>query len=128
MPANFNITFLKMNDLDIFPLSSNPEIIKEVQIFYNCGEANFKYLVSKHYDGPNFMLIVESIANKSYFNFENQDMWTTFEHDFHFERCKMNFIFPLLGESEENEEGVNEDTPHYNIMTPTILLCVDFER
>lgn len=90
-------------------------------MFYNCGEDKFNYLVSKHYDGPNYYLMPRQIENK-FFYIENQLIWSTFEHPFNFTNCRRNFMFPMRMTDNTADWYKNLH------MVPVLMLCVDFKN
>lgn len=56
-------------------------------IFYNCGETKFSYIVSDFFNGPNYNLTVVEEEGKTFdgfFKFENQDLKVYQEANFNF--------------------------------------------
>lgn len=84
---NFNVTFVNSTDLSILPTR---EFNYQQNIYYNCGDDEFKYKIQNFYNGP-FLNLLPFNQSKNcsdgtcYFKFYNKDFEYSNSCDFDFE-------------------------------------------
>jgi hypothetical protein len=69
--------------------------VETVDIFYNCGDRDFRYILSDYIDGPNLNLISDQNTT-SFFMFENQDLEIYYQGEFDSTECKGILLFPYV--------------------------------
>ncbi len=68
--TTFNVRFLDRYNIDMYKVENFPE--SQVDLFYSCGDNNYKFDISYLYNGPEYFLNInrpENITDGGYFKF-----------------------------------------------------------
>ncbi|CDW72639.1 UNKNOWN [Stylonychia lemnae] len=120
----FNLSFVDDKFMTVYSRDlGNPNIPKEIDIFYNCGDKYFQFITTDYFIGPNFAVEYyqhdENCDDGScYFDLQNQEFKLLFHSQLEHDTCRNSKIFPPYNydaKSSQNNVLICFDVYDYSV-------------